>query len=248
MVSRTHHLILLLSLWTPTSSFLPSRTVWTSRETITPSGTNRQLARRQSILFRIGASSAAKRVPNDEKASPAAPSLPRDVITTTGLISLAAWIAVSYMGLSRHPIPAVDAAATPRHNVLTIAQALALPVPVFSSVIAVLHHQATSRSVRRRLLLGVAAASFWTAAAIFWGPTFSVGLQVFSDPTRYVAGAIFGTHACLALLQWKREVTPSPSSLWRAPGYYISRIVRGCIGSIVCLLSPVVDTSDADNP
>jgi len=112
----------------------------------------------------------------------------------------------------------------------------------------VLHHQATSRSVRRRLLLGVAAASFWTAAAIFSGPSFSVGLQVFSDPTRYIAGAIFGTHACLALFQWKQQVPPSPSSLWRAPGYYISLIVRGCIGSIGCMLSPVVDTSDADNP
>jgi hypothetical protein len=155
------------------------------------------------------------------------------LLLTSGVLGIASWIFVSYLALSRHPVPAIHAAASTRHNAFTIAQAVTFPVAVLSSVVATL--SSNSRRIQneavqtttRRLSLGLAIASFWTAAAVFFGPTFSVGYDLFSNPFRYGGATIFSFQGLLGLVRWKQ-----------ARGGSVVGMVHGGVRSLFDMLSP----------
>jgi hypothetical protein len=164
----------------------------------------------------------------DSSPSPSSLSSNRKYLVT-GLPSVASWCIIAYVALSRHPTPAIDAACGLRHNGMTIAQALAFPLPLLVAVFSTLKVSDSTTPTARRLNLGLAVASLWTAASVMFGPTFSVGYDLFSKnpAVRYGCTAVHGTTAVVALAAWRR-----------AGGGSISRLVRGCVGSIFALFSP----------
>eukprot|EP00961_Rhodomonas_salina_P280719 3792003-Rhodomonas_salina.1 len=161
----------------------------------------------------------------------------------TGLISAATWLAVSYVALSFHPNPAVNAACGFRHNALTMAQAWALPLPVGWAVFKALHSAANvgwdrlSSATYRRLNLGVAACSLWMAAAVAFGPAFAVGYDLFTPALKIGAASLHTATAAFALYVWARTVR----------GNLLGRLVRGVVGSLWAL-GPQRSSDDPDKP
>jgi hypothetical protein len=141
---------------------------------------------------------------------------------------------IAWQALMSHPTPRVAAGLCLRHNLLTVAHALALPIPVMLvSFEALLSSSSSSRrvSTTRRLSLGLAVASSWTAAAVYWGPTFAVGYDLFDTPVRYTCAVTHGTAALWAVRQW------------HATGATLSSLLRGSISSLFDLLHPPDDTA-----
>jgi len=168
-------------------------------------------------------------IENNESSDPL-----RSIRTSLGVASILSWMTVSYSALSSHPTPSVDAACGFRHNAFTIAQAWAFPVPVLASTISVLHKSVSPLSaISRRLNLALTTASLWTAAAVFFGPKFSVGYDLFSSKPFILYGCsiVHILTAVVTLASWSRSIA----------GNHFSRIVRGCTNSFFDLLSP--DTS-----
>ena len=94
-----------------------------------------------------------------------APMLGR-LYSVAGVASAASWTACATYCLSRHPSLTLPM----RHNILTIAQALAFPVPIKLAFGGALSAAASTDMSRlagptyRRLNLGFAASSLWLAA------------------------------------------------------------------------------------
>ena len=175
-----------------------------------------------------------------------APSLSA-AYTVAGLATTATWTAVAIIALSPHPTLALPL----RHNVLTIAQALAFPVPLGVATFVALRGASTAgwgrlkSATYRRLNLAMAAASLWLAAAMVWGPRFAAGYDMFT-PTIAAAGAsVHCLTAALCLGVWANTVEASPKPL---SGHYIPRIVRGFVGSLWSLPPKGSAVDDPDAP
>jgi len=114
-------------------------------------------------------------ISNDVSSSDKQPSNKRNSIlsniyTLFGILSSLAWIATSYVALSYHPDPKF-ADCTLRHNLLTMGQAFAFPLPVFWSAFMALSKSSKdgtihSSKISQRLNMGIAIASFWLAASL----------------------------------------------------------------------------------
>lgn len=141
------------------------------------------------------------------------------------MASVAAWTIIALVGLSRHPVRAVQAATSMRHNCFTIAQALAFPIPVLIGSFATLKEFPSTSAISKRLTLGVVMASLWTAAAVHWGPSFSVGYDLFSSDPFLSLGIplVQVLVAAFTLSQWKGN----PWSL-----------IKGAFQSVLKLLAP----------
>ena len=188
---------------------------------------------------------------------------PGSVGYTLSLVcSVISWMSISYVALSKHPTPAVHAVTSVRHNCFTIAQAIAFPIPVLvGSFLEVMNLESlppppptktqssssSNSSSFRRLNLGIAVASLWSAAAVVWCKRFSVGYDLFSSqpiPIRVGIPVIQTLVALYCLWKWKESLvqTDMPSSSTdknkRPFSYYVSRLVNGCIESFYSLLSP----------
>ena len=124
------------------------------------------------------------------------PTAVAKAFAVAGIASAIAWLVVSYTALSVHPVASINAACGLRHNVLTIAQAWALPLPLGWAVFSALHSAASvgwdrlRSATYRRLNLGLAFASLWLAAAAAFGPTFSVGYKLFTPTIAYGAASV----------------------------------------------------------
>jgi len=154
------------------------------------------------------------------------------------------------VALSTHPNAAINAACGLRHNVLTIGQALALPLPLAWAVVTSLNSAATvgwerlSSATYRRLNLALAAASVWMAAAVAYMPAFT-GLNryaMYPLPLKVGATAAHAATAVLCLGVWGRTVKSSPAPL---SGHYVPRMVRGFVGSVMNL-APKQGSDDPD--
>jgi hypothetical protein len=164
-----------------------------------------------------------------------------------GLATAAAWTACSLVALSTHPNAAINAACGLRHNALTIAQALALPLPLVWAACSSLRAAAKAgwdrlgSATYRRLNLGLAAASLWMAAAAYKMPWFAYGYDMLPPPLRLGATAVHGATALLCAGAWVRTVEPTSS------GHYVPRLVRGFVGSLATL-GPKDATDDPEAP
>jgi hypothetical protein len=165
-----------------------------------------------------------------------------------GLATAVAWTACSVVALSTHPNPKINAVCGLRHNSLTIAQALALPLPLLWSVFSALAAAAShgwgrlKSATYRRLNLGAAAASLWLAAAAARAPAFATGHDMYPFTLKVVASAVHATTAAVCLGAWARSVDASPPPV---SGHYLPRMVRGFVGSI-WRLAPAGASDDPD--
>jgi hypothetical protein len=169
------------------------------------------------------------------KSSSDASSLSLAITLASIVGTTSSWCIMATLALSSHPTMTLAV----RHNVLTIAHALAFPLPVLVATFVALH-QTKDKRTTRRLSLGVACASLWTAAAVFWCPTYSVGYDLFSNPVRYGCAAAYVVTAATCLSNWRRATVIDNN---KHNG--VSRLVRGCVGSFFSLLAPTTDASSA---
>eukprot|EP00931_Biecheleriopsis_adriatica_P081315 TRINITY_DN54640_c0_g1_i1.p1 TRINITY_DN54640_c0_g1~~TRINITY_DN54640_c0_g1_i1.p1 ORF type:complete len:397 (+),score=55.67 TRINITY_DN54640_c0_g1_i1:69-1193(+) len=183
----------------------------------------------------------------------AGPSGPTPGVATAysvaGMATAVAWTSCALLALSTHPNAVTNAACGMRHNVLTISQALALPLPLVWAVVTSLRSAACVgwdrlKSVTyRRLNLGLAVASFWLSAAAAFMPAFATGYDMYPSTLKLAAAASHFLTAVLCLGVWARTVTSSPPPM---SGHYVPRMVRGFVGSVLSLPSGAMD--DPDSP
>lgn len=168
--------------------------------------------------------------------------------TAAGVATAASWTACALVALSSHPNTAINAACGMRHNILTIAQALAFPLPMAWAVVASLRSAAMvgwdrmRSATYRRLNLGLAGASLWMAAAAFKMPWFASinRYDMYPPALKLFATASHTATALLCLGVWVRTVD-------MYCGHYVPRIVRGVVGSIMKLV-PASVSDDPDAP
>ena len=165
---------------------------------------------------------------------PALPAVTK-AYTLSGLATGAAWTACSCVALSSHPNAAIDAVCGLRHNLLTIAQAYALPLPLIWAVASALRSAAAagwdrlSSATYRRLNLALFTSSAWLCAAAVCMPAFAYGYDMSPAALKAAAGAAHGLTALLCAGVWVRTVEPTRS------GHYMPRLVRGLAGSLATL-------------
>ena len=159
------------------------------------------------------------------------------------LASLSSWFAVSWEALMRpHPNPAVAAELCLRHDVLTFSQALGFTFPVITSAfLALRQNDGENEILHRRLLLGIASMSLWMGSGIFWCKTFSRGFELFSKPTRFANAFVQCLISTWALSSWRKSIQGKPGS-------WLSRLVRGSVGSMVSLIQGKKDGIPVDDP
>ena len=164
-----------------------------------------------------------------------------------GIATSATWAASAWCLLSVHPNSAINAACGLRHNVLTIAQALALPLPLCWAVSSSLNSAASvgwdrlKSATYRRLNLGLAAASFWMLLAVLQMPWFAVGYSMYPPLLKAVSTTVHALTWLLCMGVWVRTVKPTSS------GHYVPRIVRGLAGSLGSL-APKGASDDPEAP
>lgn len=140
------------------------------------------------------------------------------------IASAMAWITTSYIALSFHPDPRFKD-CTLRHNLLTMSQAYAFPLPVLWASLDALRisakHDMLQSTTARHLGLAVSVASFWLAASMAFPPLFAFGYDLYGTSHKVVTAivhAITGLFTLGVLLrisapdQMFREVF---DSLWK---------------------------------
>mmetsp|Transcript_30542 Transcript_30542/g.55386 ORF Transcript_30542/g.55386 Transcript_30542/m.55386 type:complete len:398 (+) Transcript_30542:72-1265(+) len=146
-----------------------------------------------------------------------------NMYTFTGILSALAWIITAYVALSFHPDPKF-ADCTLRHNVLTMSQAFAFPLPVAWASFEALrkgtknNHTLKGRT-SRRLNLAVAAASFWLAASSAFPPAFAFGYDLYSFQHKVAASIIHAVTGTFALVLALRSTS-------------VGHILRGLMNSL----------------
>ena len=98
------------------------------------------------------------------------------------IASALAWISTSYIALSFHPDPKFKD-CTLRHNILTMSQAYAFPLPVLWACFEALRVGAktgkSESTITRHLTLAVSVASFWLAASMSFPSRFAFGYDLY---------------------------------------------------------------------
>jgi hypothetical protein len=161
-----------------------------------------------------------------------------------GAASAVAWVATALIVLSYHPDPKfVNCSA--KHNILTISQALAFPLPMLWCTIKSLKSAAKvgwnrlTSATYRRLNLGLAAASMWLAGSAAFPAAFAFGYNLLPLEVRVGASSIHASTALLSMWVWSKSVLkPGPSLPFR--------VIQGAVGSIFSLLNPKGVSDDPD--
>ena len=146
----------------------------------------------------------------------------------------------SVTALSFHPDPKF-ADCTFRHNVLTMSQAFAFPLPVGWAAVSVALSSKSSNA--GRINLAIAFGSLWLASSWIFAPTFAFGYDLYTWNLKVGAALVHAITATLALFSWKRIISTNVSS----PLGYMPRIIRGLVGSL-WTLGPSKPSDDPDSP
>jgi hypothetical protein len=143
---------------------------------------------------RLPSASASK---NDENAR-----MISNTYRITGTLSAIAWITTAYDALSFHPDPKF-ADCSLRHNLLTMSQAFAFPLPVGWASFHALSNSALDctlgSTTSQRLNTGIAVASFWLAASVAYPPMFAFGYDLYSYRHKIIAATIHAMTGIFAL-------------------------------------------------
>lgn len=142
----------------------------------------------------------------------------------SGIASAMAWVITACVSLSFHPDPKfMD--CTLRHNVLTMSQAFAFPVPIawacFEALRIAAKNDILYSTTSRRLNCGVTAASLWLAASSAFAPKFAFGYDLYSLPHKISATAVHTATGMFALNISLRSASVSQitrrliDSLWK---------------------------------
>jgi hypothetical protein len=95
------------------------------------------------------------------------------------------------------------------HNILTMSQAFAFPLPVLISAIGtVYHHEPIDTRVSiivRRLQLGLTATFAYCFASAVFAPAFACGYDLYANPLKAVTGSIFALASILHFVGWKKN-------------------------------------------
>lgn len=164
----------------------------------------------------------------DESESPVFSPLFRTIYSFAGLCSAAAWVALSISALSRHPDPRFINCSW-KHNILTMSQAFAFPLPVMAGAFCAVTRPGASsdKTLSCRLNLGIATTFLYTtASATIWAPLFACGYDLYSLKLKTIAGSIFFTTSLLALTAWSKIA--QPRGIFDA----MNRIIRGTLASL----------------
>ena len=176
------------------------------------------------------------------------------------IASSVAWIVTAYVALSFHPDPRFKD-CTLRHNLLTMGQAFAFPLPIIWASFEGLRLSAKNGTLQsptaRRLGLAVSAASFWLAASMAIPPKFAFGYDLYKQSHKVTATIIHGSTGLFALAILLRSSKPGEifrglvDSLWRlGPKQSASDqnsfeensslLATGCIGLLWFAILPIV--------
>ncbi|CAB9500516.1 expressed unknown protein [Seminavis robusta] len=259
--SKTRLSCFLLLAVTPTAAFqvpwnLPSKSSWTltsiPRSLRDDSWIHQKLsatAKRKRSRFVLGnqsgirgfvarSTSVCRQAGANSEDTPTATSRPRALVDrlclTSGIGSMVAWICLAIVALRFHPDPKFSHCSM-KHNLLTMSQAFAFPLPVLaSSLWAASSGSANSESRRsnfeentqRRLCLGLTVTFTYLLAATAWAPAFACGYDLYPTPLKTAASLVFALAAVFHGTAWKKSLdkgTRTTNSLSSC----INHMVRG---------------------
>ena len=127
-----------------------------------------------------------------------------------------------------------------RHNVLTMSQAFAFPLPVGWAAVSA---ASSSKSVTgRRLSLGIMFSSLWLASSWLFAPSFAFGYDLYTTKMKVSAAFVHVITAIIALISWRRNLPVKDAPFLRS----VSRIIRGTLGSLWAF-APSNPTTDPDD-
>lgn len=156
-----------------------------------------------------------------------------------GVLSAVAWIFVSITALSYHPDPKF-ADCTLRHNILTMSQAFAFPLPVGYATISALSFP--DPNVTRRINLAVFTSSMWLASSVAFASKFAFGYDLYTMKLKIFASVVHTTTGLLALFAWRESFNTNQMTISSC----FSRIIRGIIGSLWSI-GPSTPSSNPDS-
>mmetsp|Transcript_30414 Transcript_30414/g.50186 ORF Transcript_30414/g.50186 Transcript_30414/m.50186 type:complete len:381 (+) Transcript_30414:2-1144(+) len=169
-----------------------------------------------------------------------------------GVASATVWAAVAVIVLSHHPDPKFIG-CTMKHNILTMSQALAFPLPILWCTFASLQDGAQRGGWKRlgsatyqRLNLGLVVSSLWLAAAAGLPGIFAFGYDLIPGRLKISAAAIHACSAFLGVQVWKKsdgkiKIVDSIKSMIKKPVNKVSTLYTvACAGLLGLSALPVV--------
>ena len=174
---------------------------------ISPSKFSNQIKNVNHVLKMTSLDPTSEITPNDSSTS--------KIYSISGILSAISWIATSYIALSYHPDPKFQD-CTLRHNILTMTQAFAFPLPILFSCFKVLSilslktendensvkNMEWNRRAFRRMNFGLSIASFWLAASSAFAPKFAFGYDLYSLPHKVAVTCVHSLTGLFALNQF----------------------------------------------
>ncbi len=170
------------------------------------------------------------------------------------------WIITAYVALSYHPDPRFKD-CTLRHNLLTMSQAYAFPLPVLWASFDVLRRSAMANSLgfsstAQRLGVAVSVASFWLTASIAVPARFAFGYDLYRPSHKVIATLVHAATGLFTMGIVLRTTTPERlfrgwmDSLWKLGPKKnpqsdtfernSSLFATGCVGLLWFTVLPIV--------
>ena len=111
----------------------------------------------------------------------------------------------SVTALSYHPDPKFQD-CTMRHNILTMSQAFAFPLPVGWAAIAG-GSLSIDSTISRPMNFAITVASLWLACSCgVYAPKFAFGYDLYSVPLKFIVTMVNTITAIVAFLSWKKSL------------------------------------------